>query len=267
MKSAFTAWGWGLRVVARSPLPVLALAAVAGLWGLAAYQWLWIPESSLLMLATTLVWAILLVVAGIVLLAGTAAGAAQAVSARDQRLSLRAFWKLGGRDFALTLLLVLAGLALVVLLAGIFGWVNRHSIEVASFLTFHSAKPVSHVVIEKIYGVIEALIWIATAGLLLNSLISLLSVGWGETRKQWKAILASCCYKRAFLASLVNVVVFGGVAGRIAIWHPDMPVGFWDYAQTATRFGVVLILLVAGWLAWILSLARLSRPSPKEPAS
>ncbi len=265
MKSALTAWGWSLKVLVRSPLALLVLAAVAALWGLAAYQWLWIPESSLLMLTTTVVGALLLIAVGLVVVAGTAAGAARAAGSGEQRLSPPAFWKVGWKQLASTFLLALASFVLVILLAWILGGINRWSVEVASFLTFHAEKPVSHVVIEAIYWVIGALIWMAVGGFLLSLLIGLLASGWSEARKNLKKTLASCLYRRGFVISLLSVLVFGGLAYRLAVWHPITPVGFWDYAQMAARFAAVLVLLAAGWLVWLLALARLQFSTRETP--
>jgi hypothetical protein len=146
-------------------------------------------------------------------------------------------------------------------LAEIFAWVNQHSVEVASFLTFHSEKPVSYLIINSCLMVIEGLIWIAVAGSLLSFLLVLFSSGWQHARKQFGKVLWSGCFKIPFLTGVLSVVVFGGSAYALANWRPMVPAGFWDYLQLAVRVGLVVILLAAGGLFWLLSLARLDSPT------
>ncbi len=84
--------------------------------------------------------------------------------------------------------------------------------EVASFLTFHSQKPVSHVRIEEIYDVIE---WLLVDGLAAGSslslFIALLRDGWRRAAEQSGKLLAGCAFGTPFLTSLLSVVVFGGL--------------------------------------------------------
>ena len=54
--------------------------------------------------------------------------------------------------------------------------------------------------------------------------------------------------------------MFGGVAFTLANWHPRVLPGFWDYTQMTVRFSLALILISAGVLFWLLSLARLQVP-------
>ena len=60
--------------------------------------------------------------------------------------------------------------------------------------------------------------------------------------------------------SLLSLVIFGGLAWLFAAWPPKVAVGFWDYAQMLIRMGISLVLIIVGWLFWMLSLARLSSP-------
>lgn len=261
VKKAFETWKWSLAVLARSPAPLLALVALAALWGLAAYEWLWMPESSVWVLLLSLVWALVQILVAVAVVTGTATSVSQAAIDGAQRLPLRAFVGFRRRQLVHSLLIVVVSFFLALLIARIFAWVNHHSIEVASFLTFHSRKPVSHLVVEKIYRVLEGLLWIVMGGFLLSFLITGLNVGWQAARKQCGRVLANCCYKTSFLTGLLSVAVFGGLSHLLAYWRPNFPVGFWDYSQLLVRITVVLILLASGWLFWLLSLARLNLPS------
>lgn len=267
MKQAFGAWSWSLGVLARSPALLLSLAALVALWCWAGYEWLWIPESSSLVLLLSGAWAIAQVLVAVAVIAGIATSAAQAAASGDRRLPLRSFWGFHRRQFVHSLLLVVVSLILVTLIAELFAWVNRHSIEVASFLTFHSQKPVSHVVIEKICAVVESLIWIALAGFLLTLLIVILRGSWQQVRKQCGRILASCCFKTSFFSGLLSVAVFGGLSYLLSNWHPKVPPGFWDHTQMVVRLGLALMLIVVGGLFWMLSLARLTPPTDDSPPS
>ena len=48
-------------VLARCPLYVLAIALISAGWGFAAYEWLWLPESSALVLLLALICLLALV--------------------------------------------------------------------------------------------------------------------------------------------------------------------------------------------------------------
>jgi hypothetical protein len=264
MTKAFKCWGWSATVLAHSLSSLMVFAAFLGLWALAAYQWLWIPESSVFLLLLSLVWAIAQVFLAVAALTGSFTSAAQAARADDQRLFLLPFVRFGSKRFAESLVLLIEALAIGFLLAKIFAWVNQHSIEAASFLTFHSEKPVSHLIIESCLRVIECLIWIAVASSLLNFSLVMFSTSWQHVRRQLGKVLLSGCFKIPFLTGFLSVIVFVGSAYAIANWRPKLPIGFWDYAQVSVRIGLVLILLAAGWLFWLLSLARLNSPTVRD---
>jgi hypothetical protein len=266
MKRVVTTWMWSMAVVARSYWTVLALAALVALWSWAAYEWLGLPESSLWLLVVTFIWAVIQVLAAVTIIGGSISGAAQAAATDARRLPLRALWLKDRRNLLSTLVVCLGSLACILLLGEAFGWINDHAIEVASYLTFHAEKPISHVIIEKIFFVIEGLSWIALSGFLLSLLITLLRDGWAGTREQMWKLMTGCLYGAPFLTSLLSVVVFSGAAYLLVTWHPQVAVGFWDYTQVATRFSLALILRVAGGLFWVLSLARLYFPKHDSAA-
>ena len=71
-------------------------------------------------------------------------------------------------------------------------------------------------------------------------------------------MLAACTFRTPFLTSLLSVAVFGGLAYKLAHWHPIVPPGFWDYTQVIVRFSLALLILAAGVLFWLLAFARLN---------
>jgi hypothetical protein len=261
MKNTFASWIWSFKVVVRSYPSVVVLAALIAFWVFAAYQWLGLPESSGLVLALAFVWAAVQLLVTVAILSGTVQGATQAATAeRDRLLLLDLVWTglTHRRRFWGALLLCVVSSVVVGLLWAGFTWINDHALEVASFLTFHSQKPVSYVLVRKIYQVVEGLMWIALGGFLLSFGIALFMHGWRGARKQAGRLLARCSVRSPFVAGLLSVVVFGGAAHLLAHWRPVVPAGFWDYTQMAVRFALVPILLAAGWLLWLLSLARLN---------
>ncbi len=261
MKKLFATWRWSLTVVARSPVSLLACAVVSALWGVGAYQWLWLPESSALILLASLVWALALIFVAVSVLAGTAAAASAAVANDAPPMGRLAFMTVQRKFLGPTLLALFAAAPLFLALVKVFNWVNRHALELASFLTFHAEKPVSYQVIGKIFWWIEALVWVVICGFLLSFLITLLGSGGKVAWSRIGRTLASCCFRAPFWTSLASVVVFGGLSWLLATWHPKVPPGFWDYSQMVLRLGTALFLLVIGWFFWMLSLARVGRES------
>jgi hypothetical protein len=261
MKRNFEVWGWGARVLAHSLSGLVVLAAFLGLWALAAYEWLWIPESSVFLLTLSLVWAIGQVLAAAAALAGSVAGAVQVASEDARALSFAVLVRLGRKRFAETLVWLVAASAIGLALAEFFGWVNQRSIELASFLTFHFEAPVGHLMIDRWITAVECLIWVAIVGSLLGFLTVLFRSGWQQARRQIGKVLLAGCFGIPFWTGFLSVVVFGGSAYVLANWRPTVAAGFWDYSQLALRVTLVLILLAAGWLFWLLCLARLNSPT------
>jgi len=280
MEKAFEVWSWSAAVLARSLLPIVVLAAFLGLWALAAYEWLWIPESSIFVLMLSFVWAIAQLLAAAAVLAGTVTSAVRVADANAQALYLPfSMWfgrthqtsssafliGFSRKHFAASFLWLIAASVIGLALAEVFAWVNQRSIEVASFLTFHSGKPVSYLMIDKCITAIEWLIWIAVTVALLDLLMVFWRSGWQPARRQFGRVLTASCFGRPFLSGFLSVLVFGGLAYLLALWRPTVPAGFWDYTQLVLRVVVVLTLVAAGWLFWLLCLARLS--SRTEAAS
>jgi len=258
MKRALEVWRWSAAVLAHSRGWLVLLAAFLGLWALAAYEWLWIPESSAWVLMLSLVWVVAQVAATAAASAVTLASAMEVAATAAPALPL-VFWRRLRREhFAACLLWLIAVAAVGREIAVIFGWVNQHSIELASFLTFHFQKPVSYLSVEKWFRVVEGLIWIALATSLLGFLLVLFRSGWHEARRQFGSIVLTGCLGTAFLSGFLSVLIFGGLAYLLANWRPAVPPGFWDYSQLAVRTALVLILVAAGWLFGLLCLARLS---------
>jgi hypothetical protein len=260
MKKAFATWKWSLGVVARSPLVLGTLAAIAALWSYGAYQWLWLPESSALLLVVALLWAIVQIAVAVGVVVGTVASASDAAASATTHLSLRSLTGFTRRQYARALGgVVLAGI-LVLIVHWIFALADERALEVASFLTFHSEKAVSPATVGKVFWVIEWLVWIVTWGFLVSLFLIVHTAGWGEARRRAARTLKDCCWRASFFTSLLTLLVSGGLSWLLSTWHPKAPVGFWDYAQTVSRLGISLVLIVVGSLFWVVSLARLGLP-------
>ncbi|MEJ2010124.1 MAG: hypothetical protein P8Z30_18545 [Acidobacteriota bacterium] len=267
MKTGGRAWTRSLSVLARSPIYVIALAAVAGLWCLAGYEWLWLPESSGWVLALTFVWILALAAIALAVLAGSVASVSSAAAGTDRRLRLRRILCFEKKRLGRTFVVVLAGLLLFFVLGAMFGWLNSHALAVASFLTFHLQHPVSYVPISNILWVIEALVWIVFAGFVMTWLLVFSNPPRPASTRNTSKMLAGSISLSVFLTGLLSAVVFGGLAWLLATWHPVVKAGGWDYAQLVVRNGAALLLLTLGWLFWGLALARLMEPAELPPRS
>ena len=269
MNRTLAAWNWSLGELARSYQTIVVLAVFMALWMSAAYAWLGLPsESWAVLMFVSVLWAIVQILAAVVMVGGVVCGAAETAISGSKAFPLAALWTMGRKKILTTLVFCAVALTLAWLCNTIFDWINGHSVEVASFLTFHSEKPVSHELIGQIYVVVERLLWIALAGFLLSFLTAILHLGWREARRQALKLLAGNFFRPPFLTDLMTVAVFGGVAYELAIWHPLLGPGFWDYAQAIVRLSLILILIAAGALYWPLALARLQLPAQdtaKEP--
>ena len=262
--SGWRAWTQGLGVLAHSPIYVLALAAFIGLWCFAGYEWLWLPESSGLVLALALVWILALASLAVAAVSGTVSNVSAVASGANKHLSLKRILSL--ERIGRTTLVALAVLAGVFVLDAVFGWINDHAVSIASFLTFHFQHPVSYIVIGRILWVIEAIIWITFASVFMNWLL-LFSSPRPSAPAQNATRPARLLGVMTFVTGILSAGVFGGFAWLLATWHPMVKPGGWDYAQLAIRNGAALLLLTIGWLFWALTLARFTISPLTEPAS
>lgn len=267
IRIGWRAWTGSLGVLARSPVYVAALAAITGLWGLAGYEWLWLPESSGWVLALALVWILALAGLAVALLAGTMASVWAVASGADRHLSLRKILSFEKRRFGRSLLMATAALVLGFALDALFGWINGRALEAASFLTFHAQRPVSYLLIGKILWSLEALVWIALAGFLMTWLLALSNPRQPAPLRNPRQPPAGSFDLSVFLTGVFSAGVFGGLAWCVAVWHPVVKAGGWDYAQLGIRTGTALLLLSLGWLFWTLAIACLTRAPVTEPAA
>ena len=267
MRKLLSIWKWSLAVTARSPLALVVLAAVSALWMFGAYQWLWLPESSIWVLLLALVWAIVQILVLVGLLAGTAVGGVEAATTGASHLCLRTLVKFDRRQLVRCFIMLAVSALLVLIVAKLFAWIDAHALEVASFLTFRSAHPVSPHTSGAIWWWIALVLWSGIGGLLWYFLLNVLASGWGEACRQIRHAVVSCCLGACLLTSLLSVLVFGGLANLLVGWHPKVGPGFWDYTQTTLRLGASLMLLAAGWLFWTLTLARMIVVSREEKGS
>ena len=258
MKNALITWKWSLTVIARSPMVLVVLAVVLAAWLYAAYRWFWFPvESAGYLLTAGLGWILVqvIVLAGYFAVSAMSVGDAAATSAAF--LCTRKLVGFSRRQLLRAMAFVVAGALVVLVVLVLFTRLDRFALEVASFVTFRAEKPVSPETIGKVFTVLEALLGIAIAGFLLSFLLALILQGWRESLRAAPRLLASACGRAAFLTSFLSLLIFGGWAYLVATWHPKVPPGFLDYTQLIVRQGLALLLAVAGWLFWMLSLARL----------
>jgi len=267
MKNALVIWKWSLLTALRSQLALLALAAVMAVWGFGAYRWLWFPaEGSGLTLIVGLIWALAQWALLAAFLASAVTSANSTVSAGATSIALRTLGSFNVRQWLRCVVFVLLAALVVLAIREAFSRANNYSLEVASFLTFRSEHPVHPVTVEKVFWVIEMLLWIAVGGFLLGFLNALVRHGWRASAKSVARLLANACWRSTFVTTLVSWIVFGSLAYLLATWHPKVSPGFADYAQALLRLGVALVLGVVGWLFWVLSLARLNLPGDESPA-
>lgn len=264
MKNAIATWKWSLGVVARSPAALVVLAAFAALWGFGAYQWLWLPESSGLLLLVALIWAIVQIAVGAAFFASTITAAAGVASSDNGRIELRSLLRFGRTRYFRTFAWGAASLVIILILFFLFKRSDDLALEVASFLTFHSEKAVSPVSVGKVFWVIQLVIWIIVGSFLLSILVLLLREGLAGARRQSVRVLGRCCWRTPFWTGLLSVGIFGGLAWLLATWHPKVSVGFSDYVQMLARMGGALPLVISGWMFWVLSLARFNFPPDKS---
>jgi hypothetical protein len=264
MKTAITTWKWSLGVVARSYRAVVLLAMIIALWAFGAYEWLGLPaESSALLMIIAIIWALVQLLIAATVIGGTIAAAGDAAAAETRIFPLGAMWTQGRTKVGATVAFSLLSFVFLWICGTVFDWVKSHAVEVASFLTFHSEKPISHVLLENIAGGLEYLLWIVVSGFLLSIFIVLFRTGWRLVRERWGKILAACTFRTPFLTSFLSVAVFGGLANKLANWQLTVPPGFWDYTQVVARFSLASLIASAGVLFWLLSLARLLQ-SPSQ---
>ena len=268
MKSVLATWKWSLAVIARSPLVLLALAVLVAAWGFGAYQWLYFPtESSGLSFVVGIMWAIAQWAVLAAFLAASVAHATSAASTGASSLGLRSLLGFNLRQLLRCAVFVILATLLMLLLLGVFHRVNHYSLEVASFLTFHSEKAVRPETVERVFEVIELLVWVVGAGFLLGFACILEPHGWRVAARSTPRLLANSCWRSSFITTLLSFAVFGGLTHLLVYWHPKVSPGSTDYAQAVIRMGVALLLDVAGWLFWLLSLARLGGPPSEKSTS
>lgn len=257
MKNAITIWKWSLRVVARSPRVLIALSTVVviGLFG--AFRWLYFPmESAVYLMVIGLLWAVVQYFVLVSLFTATAFVTGESADSSTDRLNVRSLVRFGRCHWLRCAgFLVIAGL-FVQLLRFASSFLEEHSLEVASFLTFRSEKPVAPETVEAVFGWIETLLWVVALGFLLSFLLALVRGGWRAALRATPRLFGNSCWRTPFLTGVISLVGFGGLAYMLATWIPKAPPGFLDYAQLIIRNGLALVLVVAGLLFWLLSLAR-----------
>jgi len=268
MKNVLKTWKWSFAVVARSPLALAALAIVFAAQLYAAYRWLYFPmESAVYLMVIGALWAVVVfaVLAGLVAVSVAATlDAAAADARRIEPRSLLRFNRCGVlRAAGFLILAVLISSAVYYF----FEWANSYSLEVASWLTFSTEKPVAQESAEAVMIWIERFLWIVALGFLMGFLVTLLRGGWPAALRAAPRLLANSCWRSPFLTSLLSLLVFGGIACLLINWNPTVTPGYLDFAQVILRNGLAIVVAVAGSIFWILALARHGAPAAAGPAS
>jgi len=259
MKQVLAAWKWSLIVTVRSYRTLLALAGLVALWAGAAYAWLGLPESSGLLLILALVWAITQALVALDVIAGTACGAANLAATGGRRLPLHVLWARERKKLLNAATISLLSLLVFWLFSAISSWMDLHYLNIASVLTFHSQRPISHVLVGNVYAILTGPVWIGLFGLPLSLLVVAVPGGWRETKAQGKKVLWGYVFRGPFFTSFLCLFV-ALIAYVLAVTPAVVAPGFWDYAQLIARISGALILAAAVWLFWLLSLARLHTP-------
>jgi len=263
MKNALKAWLWSLRVVVRSPLVLVTLSALlaAELYG--AYRWLYFPmESAVYLMVIGILWAVLECSILIWFLAVVAGAAQEAAEEGASSLKITRLIRINRTVWLRTAGFVVVASALVAGVYYFFWWIEGYALEVASFLTFHSEKPVAPETIDTIFAWIENILWVVAAGFLIAFLVTLVRQGWRAALRAAPRSLANACWRAHFLVGLICVFVFGGLAYLLVAWHPLAPPGFLDFAQVILRNSMAVVLAVGGGVVWLLSVSRPSIPAP-----
>jgi hypothetical protein len=267
MKNALKTWIWSLGVVARSPLTVGALALVLAAALYAGYRWLYFPmESAVSLFLLGLVWALLAMTVMVGLVAASTGAALEIAASGARAIPLRGLLRFNGRHWRRIAGFMLLAIPVVLAVYSIFEWINNYSLEVASWLTFNAEKPVAPETVERFLGWVEYVLWTVMAGFQGGFLLTLIRDGWRRALRSSPGLLANACWRATFLTTLVSILVFVGIAQLLVNWNPTAPPGYLDWAQVIVRCGLALSLIVAGWIVWILAMARQSDHAEASPA-
>jgi hypothetical protein len=267
MKSVLKTWKWSLGVVARSPLAisVLVLILIAGLY--ADYRWLYFPmESAIYLFVLGFLWALLSLVVLVSLIAISVAAAMDVAVTDARSITLRGLLRFNCCQFLRVAGFILLAIPIAAGVYSLFEWVNSYSLEVASWLTFNTEKPVAQETADAALLWIERGLWVVISGFLISFLVSLVRDGWRASLSSVLRLLANACWRATFLTTLVAFLVFGGAAHLLVKWNPTVTPGHLDFAQVIARSGLAVVLAVAGWIFWILSISRHHRPDDTNPA-
>lgn len=267
MKNVLRTWKWSLGVVARSPLAIgaLALVLIAGLY--ADYRWLYFPmESAVYLFVLGLIWALLSLALLVGLISISVAAAFDVAAADAQSISPHGLLRFNRCQFLRVAGFMLLAIPIAAGLYSLFEWVNSYSLEVASWLTFNTEKPVAQESADRVLGWVEYVLWVVLAGFLGSFLFILMRDGWRSALRSSPRLLANACCRATFLTTVLSLSVFGGAAHLLVNWNPKVTPGYLDFAQVISRVGLAVVLAVAGWVFWVLSITRHGRPTDTNPS-
>ncbi len=267
MKNVLKTWKWSLGLVARSPQAVAALTVVLAAVLYAAYRWLYFPmESAVYLMALGSLWALILFGVLATWMAVSVAAISDASAADARRIEWRSLVRFNRSERLRAAGFLILACLVVAAAWSLFAWIDSYSLEVASWFTFKSEKPMAQESVEAVLVWIERILWVAILGFLVSFLIALQREGWRGAFRLIPRLIANCCWRSSFLTSLVSLLVFGGVAYGLVTWHPKVTPGYMDFAQVIVRNAVALAVAVAGWAFWVLSLTRQGQRAPSSPA-
>ncbi|MCU0228359.1 MAG: hypothetical protein MUF01_12035 [Bryobacterales bacterium] len=260
------------RVVARQPLLALMNLAALPVAALAAWGWLYLPDTNVPLVLASLLLAVVLCL-GLLLLAQYTflsyyrqhhpMSVAGSLRFQPRQRSLwRPAW--GGLPPLLLWLLVFGGIcwAISSLQQRTLDWAK----PVASWVTMFTQRPVSFYSVNAIFtGALDFLQWVALPLLFLALFAGLGGAAvWGGGRRRWlRHSLGLLRLPQYWIAWLIFLAVSYWAPIQITTWTPmleGIPIAT---ASLLLRLGLALALLFLGWLLFLSVLARLLK-FPKQ---
>jgi hypothetical protein len=222
-------------------------------------------ESAVYLFVLGLIWALLSLAVVVGLIAVSIAAALDVATANARSIHPRVLLRFNRCHFLRVAGFMLLAIPVAVAVYSLFEWVNSYSLEVASWLTFNTEKPVAQETAESVLGWVEWVLWVAVAGFLGGFLVTLVRNGWRVALRSSPRLLASASWYSTFLTTLISFVIFGGIAQLLVQWNPTVTTWYLDFAQVIARSGFAVVIAVAGWIFWTLALTRFGAPVVPSP--
>lgn len=260
------------RAVQRQPLlAVVNLVAIPGL-ALAAWGWLYLPDSNVLVVGLSIVAALLVAIALLLLLQYTFLSYYRAHYPMPILASVNIHPKekpLFRRAVAGLPLLALWFVAFGVLCMGLT-FLQRQTLDwakpLASWITMFSQRPVSFYSVNALLGgVIDFMQWVALPMLFLAAFAGLAgAAAWGGGKRRWlRHALRMLRLPQYWVLWFLFLGVGFWLPLQLVAWVPTLegiPVAT---GSLLLRFGLAFCLLLLGWLLFLSALARMLK-FPKQ---